>query len=223
MGNSFKTIEKIAAHITSGIADLENGNLNEDALNNLLLYVQELQERLVVLRYKAYEEQADVIKRKKKKKEEKIKTVAPEIPPNQISIIDAIEKQHLVEKKVEVPKKPAFAPQVQIAVEEKVAEKAPVKRVLDQQPAFTLADKLQKSPIADLSKAIGINQKFLFINELFKQNADEFHVAIEKLNSCSDFDSAQVYLKETFFEKYSWDAEDRNVSNFLDLVERRYL
>jgi len=41
----------------------------------------------------------------------------------------------------------------------------------------SLADKMQKNAIEDLKAAIGINEKFLFINELFKGDMEEYKKA----------------------------------------------
>lgn len=78
--------------------------------------------------------------------------------------------------------------------------------------------KLQQQPISDLKGAIGINDKFLYTNELFKGNAKEFESIINSLNQLSSFDQAKQTLN-----KYAWDTDNETAHSFLSLVARRYL
>lgn len=87
------------------------------------------------------------------------------------------------------------------------------------QSGNVLASKLQNKPVQDLKKAIGINDKFQFIRELFEGNAEMFASVLDHLNSLSSFDEAYRYINEQF----SWDEEDAVVMKFLELVNRRYL
>ena len=50
-------------------------------------------------------------------------------------------------------------------------------------PEKTVADKLSRQPIKDLKSAIGLNQKFLFMNDLFEGENELFNNAINKINS----------------------------------------
>ncbi|MEY3397770.1 MAG: hypothetical protein RL220_364, partial [Bacteroidota bacterium] len=84
----------------------------------------------------------------------------------------------------------------------------------------SLAEKLEHSPIADLKKAISLNQRFQFSRELFKGNNQEYEVAIEKLNS-SNREDALKHL-DTLKSKYNWSPDSAIVTDFTDLVERRH-
>lgn len=86
----------------------------------------------------------------------------------------------------------------------------------------SLARKLQKKPIADLKAAIGINEKFQYINELFEGNMTEYNIAVNQLNICSSHAEAEVYLN-TLRELYKWDKESETAIAFSELVERRFL
>lgn len=86
----------------------------------------------------------------------------------------------------------------------------------------TLADKLGKTKIDDLTVAIGLNQKFRFINELFDGDSDAYNVAVKKLNQLPDRTAAQSLLHNELISTYSWDEENEVTLTFLNLVERRY-
>lgn len=85
----------------------------------------------------------------------------------------------------------------------------------------SLAAKLGKQKIENLNSAIGINDKFLFTNELFDGNTEQFMKTIDLLNSCTSFDDAKsqlVKLKET----RAWDAEEMPFQRLQKLVYRKY-
>lgn len=78
--------------------------------------------------------------------------------------------------------------------------------------------KLQNRPIANLQKAIGINEKFLFTKELFGGNATLYSETLNYLNGLSDLNDAIIYLQENF----DWDEGNEAVSKFIDLLRRKY-
>jgi hypothetical protein len=85
----------------------------------------------------------------------------------------------------------------------------------------SLAQKLEHDPIADLKRAISLNQRFQFSKELFKGNNQDYELAIDKLNSSSR-DEAMKHL-ESLRSKYSWNTGSTVAHDFVDLVERRHL
>lgn len=87
-----------------------------------------------------------------------------------------------------------------------------------QQSKNDLSSMMQSKPITDLSKAIGVNDKFLFVRELFDGNRDHYHEAIQLLNEIPTFEEAQTYLRETF--NWSWD--DPVTKKFLELIKRKF-
>ena len=86
----------------------------------------------------------------------------------------------------------------------------------------SIASELERKPITNLKSAIGINEKFLFINELFGGSTDDYNNSINHLNQCKDHAEANVYINDNLKNKYNWDEENNAVSVFLDLVGRRY-
>lgn len=86
----------------------------------------------------------------------------------------------------------------------------------------SVGEKLQKKPIPDLKAAIGINEKFQFINQLFHGNMTEYNIAINQINICGSKEEAEAYL-ETLRELYKWNVDSEAVVTFTALVERRFL
>jgi hypothetical protein len=70
-----------------------------------------------------------------------------------------------------------------------------------------IAETLQHTPIKDLQHAIGINERFYYIQHLFHGNAGGFHLCVEKLNSQKTLADAMSCIKSEFAPKHSWDFQ----------------
>jgi hypothetical protein len=73
--------------------------------------------------------------------------------------------------------------------------------------------------VSDIGKAISINDRLLFIKELFG-NAEVFTNTVKHLNGLQNFDEAQQYLAETFPHL---DNTGNTAQLFLSIIRRRYL
>lgn len=87
----------------------------------------------------------------------------------------------------------------------------------------SLASRLRKSKITDLKASIGLNERFLFANELFNGNMEAFNRALNELNHIDSKDGADYFINMQLKERYSWNDESEVTLRFLDLVERRFL
>ena len=82
-----------------------------------------------------------------------------------------------------------------------------------------LSSKLTSQPISDIGGAMGLNEKFSFIQELFNNDPDKFTETINTLNRASNFNEAYSYLNDTF----NWDMDDSQVQKLLDLTRRKLI
>lgn len=85
----------------------------------------------------------------------------------------------------------------------------------------SIAARMQRKPISDLRSAIGINEKFLFINELFKGNMQQYNKTLDELNDFKSLQGAQTYLLELKVE-YQWDEDSQAFIKLREFVERRF-
>ena len=83
-------------------------------------------------------------------------------------------------------------------------------------------DHLVMEPIKDLRSAIGINDKFQFIQELFGGDEKAFEIGIKTINAFKIFPEAQFYIKRELREKNNWDEESNVVKQFDQLIKRRF-
>ena len=87
----------------------------------------------------------------------------------------------------------------------------------------SLSDKLKLTPVKDLKSAIGLNQKVTFINVLFKGSDKDFKSAISAINNFGHFSEAKIYISNNLSSKYNWDEQNETVTEFMQLVQRRFL
>ncbi len=80
-----------------------------------------------------------------------------------------------------------------------------------------LSSKFHDQPIPDIASAIGINEKFRYIRELFNGDSDRYSETIKTLNSINSEKEAIDYLNKNF----SWDMEGKLVKRLLDLTRRK--
>lgn len=110
----------------------------------------------------------------------------------------------------------------------------PQQTVITQQPEhLTIADKmamqedaslaarLQRKSINDLKSAIGINEKFLFVNELFGGSMEKYNKSINLLNEVATLEGAKVCLDELKIE-LQWSSSSEAYAKLKDLVTRRF-
>jgi hypothetical protein len=80
-----------------------------------------------------------------------------------------------------------------------------------------LADILKTKPITSLQAAIGLNDKFLFMSEIFHGNKNDYSQAISRLESVENITDARAIIMS-----YTGDNnESEAVIQLLDLVKRK--
>lgn len=77
-------------------------------------------------------------------------------------------------------------------------------------------------PIKDLKQAINLNDKLLFIRDLFNGYNLAYSEAIDILNKMADFKSAQTFLENTYSEKNAWKEKQNTVDRFYELLGRKF-
>jgi hypothetical protein len=87
----------------------------------------------------------------------------------------------------------------------------------------SIAARLSKSGIKDLTKAVSINQKILFTKELFKGDSFAFNEALGKLNAFESKTDAMQFLNTELSSKFAFKTEAESYLQFVELIERRYV
>lgn len=77
--------------------------------------------------------------------------------------------------------------------------------------------KLSNSPITSLRAAIGLNDRFLFIREIFNNNSEKYNAVIEHLDKMEQIQEAVEYLKANLSME-----KNETTMKFVDLLKRRF-
>jgi hypothetical protein len=109
-----------------------------------------------------------------------------------------------------------------VELNDSIAEKKTELNETLKQDATEVAHKLKDTPIKDLRKAIGINDKFVFVSELFRGDEDLFERSVKTLNTFSIYPEAEYWMRKELIVKLGWDARAIHVQEFIQLVRRRF-
>lgn len=82
------------------------------------------------------------------------------------------------------------------------------------------ADTLAKAkPVTNLLTAIGINDRFTFVRELFSNDSKAFEQTITLLNDAASFNDAYNYM----IQHFDWDMDSEPVQQLLDIIRRKFI
>ncbi len=120
------------------------------------------------------------------------------------------------------PDKPKSSP-VAVSTLDLFGETAP-ERIADKlsvQKDNSIATRIERSKINDIRQAIGINEKFLFINDLFEGNITQYNNAIDELNGFQSLNGVRTYFIELSV-LYRWPQESVAKEKLMQLIERKF-
>lgn len=85
-----------------------------------------------------------------------------------------------------------------------------------------VAQVLKDTPIKDLRKGIGINDRFTFVNELFRGDNAMYERSIKTINNFHIYSEAEYWISRELKYKLGWDETKEAVQHFYYLVRRRF-
>ena len=80
----------------------------------------------------------------------------------------------------------------------------------------------ENTHIKDLKRAISINEKYLFINNLFGRNEELYDKTIKHIQNFSILPEATFWIQKELKTKLKWSEEDEVVQLFDQFVKRRF-
>ena len=87
---------------------------------------------------------------------------------------------------------------------------------------YAVAELIEETPLKDLRKGIGVNDKFLFISELFRGDEVMYERSIKTINNYGIYPEAQYWMEREFKIKLGWNMNNDVVQHFYGLVKRRF-
>ena len=195
-----KNIDIILQELTTKIADLKQ---NESDIQSVISICYSLHEELIIFKHRISASLNQEINEELDLGEK-----------NQTNLIDAIEIEEfeeIIETKAEETKQKK-------KIDE---ERRSVNEILSQSQT-TLADQFGEQKILDLTKEIGLNERFLLTQNLFNGDAVLFEKTINRLNNCSSKEEALAFFKNDLAKTFDWNLKSTMVKKFIKLIERRY-
>jgi len=86
----------------------------------------------------------------------------------------------------------------------------------------SIADKMQKLHISNIREAIGINEKFLFINELFNGDLGRYNKILDDINDLPTKQGVDTYLFELKIQ-FQWADDSEAYVKLKELLERKFV
>jgi hypothetical protein len=199
---NFKSLESLASELKEEVFKINSGALSSEDILSLLDSSRQLHERLAILQYLLEKEP-----KKESGSETKNKVETTDVEENQINLIDVIVEEEAKTEKADMNISNDFKS---------------VNEIHSDSPQTSLADQFGQQPISDLTKEIGINEKYLITESLFSGDSQACSTAIKDLNEFQNMDQASDFLKNTLSKKYNWNPKSNQVKRLINLVERRY-
>jgi outer membrane biosynthesis protein TonB len=85
-----------------------------------------------------------------------------------------------------------------------------------------VAAALHSAAVKDLKRAIGINDRYLYINELFRGDENMYERSLKTINGFSIYPEAQYWIQRELKVKLGWNERSEAVRLFDQLVIRRF-
>jgi hypothetical protein len=85
-----------------------------------------------------------------------------------------------------------------------------------------LKSTLNDSPVRDLKKAIGVNDRYVFINQLFRGDEVMYERSLKTINGFRILPEAEYWMERELKVKLGWDENRETTRHFYQLVKRRF-
>lgn len=214
----FRPMSRIVEELKERIADLENGALDMQGMEQALADLRELEERVIVIRFKGLERVKEAQEESSPAPEEPVKQEIP-LPPED-EVVDAPDM--LSEAPTPRRNSPSI-PDNQISLIdsiEEISRESSINERMKEQSGPTLAQKLRGGKLEQLSKAFSLNQRVGVVKHLFMGDETLFKETLTRLDNCADLDSALGVAEEAIGS--AWNEEDKQVKQFVQILERRF-
>ncbi|HMY24318.1 MAG TPA: hypothetical protein PKY54_03415 [Chitinophagales bacterium] len=86
----------------------------------------------------------------------------------------------------------------------------------------TIHDVLQAKSAKTISESIALNDKFIFVRELFGNHFGEYEMGLKQLETQTTYEQAENFCKEKLWNKYNWNDKTNAVERFMAVLQKRF-
>lgn len=234
---NIKKVEKQAKKITQMLENIKDeGHVSRIEKDLLLSYIRDLYEKVLNVEEDNKHhsnKSAPVVERSK------YENPTPPAPPKPVEIAEVVRQE--ISENISIPE-PTIQREPIVIAEPKVESAPPVVQVpepiVDDSPSAPtellelfnaavtteLSDRLSRSPINDLTKSMGINEKIFTVKELFGGDSALFSNTMSELDKLNSLEQARDYLVKNVAVQEDWanDVKIKKAATFIKLISRRY-
>ncbi|WP_319479017.1 hypothetical protein [uncultured Draconibacterium sp.] len=149
-----------------------------------------------------------------------ISTDVEEETTEEEQIVEEVKEEPVSEEKLQEENEPEDEPDP-VVVSSRIGDRAitekSVNDLLSGNDDKKLEYKISNSPVKSIQAAIGINDRYQYIRELFSGNAETFAKTVVDLDNLGNIQEAVSYLQENF----KWKKNETSLK-FVNLVKRRF-
>ena len=129
-----------------------------------------------------------------------------------------------VVQEVQIEKKEVTIPDEQPSRPLTLNERLSAQRTQQAGSYYQAPSSLQQSPqrVSDLKTAISLNDKLLFIRDLFNGYSLAYSEAIELLNRFDNFADAQAFLEKNYAEKNNWASKQQAAEKLYGILRKKF-
>jgi hypothetical protein len=224
--------------INSLFKGMEGGNHKLSTIERdlMLSYIRELYEEFLNVRKDLPLEKKPTRSAEEESHKPAFEVIAPK-PPKKVSKPKIIEvPDSLKDLKPSAPPKPKTVkkatpkivakpkPQPQQATPPPPEKAKKYHALFEFKAAKELSEKLSERRIDDLTKSMAINDRLLYMNELFGKDFDSLNETLKVLNKYEDLEDAKGLLIN-LAERFDWLDEEKipTAQSFIKLVRRKYI
>ncbi len=229
---AYHTIAVLTAKIAAKLDKVDKGTCSLSEMDKLIVDLRELEERIIIIRYKGMERmrypEPGMMSPKAKVAEA---YRAPELPleteeePDDIEEVasDSVTEEHYGDSEESLEAMEEVAPnQISLidSIEEVSKEASINERMQSRRKKKSVAQSQQSKPLGSILKALNLNQKMGLVNQVFAGDEAKFKSVLESIDSAQDLDSAIAILNAIVTEDQ---REELAIVRKLDsLIERRF-
>lgn len=150
-----------------------------------------------------------------------------EVYEQPVQVSDPIKQEVVVQEVIEEPKEVTIS--TEVTKEEKPARPLTLNEIISQQKQAGVHNRVYQvnqstapDKLIDFKTGVSLNDKLLFIKDLFNGYSLAYSEAIELLNRFNSYAEADAFLQTNYAVKNKWSEKPQTVEKLYDILRRRY-
>lgn len=86
----------------------------------------------------------------------------------------------------------------------------------------TILDQHLKNKVIDLRSAMSLNQRIMFLKELFKNDNSAFEGAMSLADASQSYEKCVNTLIDSYSQRFGWEIDSEEVNQLFDLIGRKF-